>query len=97
MRKEIIERTDGVPLFVEEMTKAMLEVGGEDEWQTTQGNLPRQSPAGRPCPLSTDITGVPEIDAPPWAHAAIGEARAQPRSNARGFLDDVVTWYRRSK
>src|SRR5262249_44195654 len=26
---EIVERTDGVPLFVEEMTKAMLEAGAE--------------------------------------------------------------------
>jgi class 3 adenylate cyclase/predicted ATPase len=27
---EIVERTDGIPLFVEEMTKAVLEAGGED-------------------------------------------------------------------
>ncbi len=26
---EIVERTDGVPLFVEEMTKAVLEAEGE--------------------------------------------------------------------
>ena len=29
IRQDIIERTDGVPLFVEEMTKAVLEAGGE--------------------------------------------------------------------
>src|SRR5262245_490690 len=29
IRKDIIERTDGIPLFVEELTKAVLEVGGE--------------------------------------------------------------------
>jgi predicted ATPase len=29
MRQDIIERTDGVPLFVEEMTKAVLEAGSE--------------------------------------------------------------------
>jgi predicted ATPase len=29
VRQDIIERTDGVPLFVEEMTKAVLEAGGE--------------------------------------------------------------------
>ena len=28
---EIVERTDGIPLFVEEMTKAVLEAGSEDE------------------------------------------------------------------
>ena len=29
LRRDIIERTDGVPLFVEEMTKAVLEAGSE--------------------------------------------------------------------
>jgi predicted ATPase len=28
---EIVERTDGIPLFVEEMTKAMLEAEGEGQ------------------------------------------------------------------
>jgi predicted ATPase len=31
IRKDIVERTDGIPLFVEEMTKAVLEAGGELE------------------------------------------------------------------
>ena len=31
IRQDIIERTDGIPLFVEEMTKAVLEAGSEDE------------------------------------------------------------------
>jgi predicted ATPase len=35
IRQEIIERTDGIPLFVEEMTKAVLEVVGEGDAQTT--------------------------------------------------------------
>jgi predicted ATPase len=29
IRQDIIERTDGIPLFVEEMTKAVVEAGGE--------------------------------------------------------------------
>jgi class 3 adenylate cyclase len=29
LRQDIIERTDGIPLFVEEMTEAVLEAGGE--------------------------------------------------------------------
>ena len=29
IRQDIIERTDGIPLFVEEMTKAVLETGSE--------------------------------------------------------------------
>ena len=30
IRQDIIERTDGIPLFVEEMTKAVLEAESED-------------------------------------------------------------------
>ena len=31
VRQDIVERTDGIPLFVEEMTKAVLEAGSADE------------------------------------------------------------------
>ena len=31
IRQDIIERTDGIPLFVEEMTKAVLEAEGEGD------------------------------------------------------------------
>jgi predicted ATPase len=40
IRMDIIERTDGIPLFVEEMTKAVLEAGGELE----AVNFGRRSP-----------------------------------------------------
>ena len=40
IRQDIIERTDGVPLFVEEMTKAVLEAGSEGEAQRTTAAVP---------------------------------------------------------
>ena len=40
---EIVERTDGIPLFVEEMTKAVLEAEGESEARRTAAAVP--SPA----------------------------------------------------
>jgi class 3 adenylate cyclase len=43
IRQDIIERTDGVPLFVEEMTKAVLEAESEGEAQRTTAAIP--SPA----------------------------------------------------
>src|SRR5208337_4813121 len=43
IRQDIIERTDGIPLFVEEMTKAVLEADGESEARRTVGAIP--SPA----------------------------------------------------
>jgi class 3 adenylate cyclase/predicted ATPase len=43
IRQDIIERTDGIPLFVEEMTKAVLEAGNEGAAQQTVASFP--SPA----------------------------------------------------
>jgi len=40
VRKDIIERTDGVPLFVEEMTKAVLEAGSDLEATKTAAEVP---------------------------------------------------------
>ena len=40
IRKDIIERTDGIPLFVEEMTKAVLEAGCELEVTRTLAAVP---------------------------------------------------------
>jgi class 3 adenylate cyclase/predicted ATPase len=40
IRKDIIERTDGIPLFIEEMTKAVLEAGGELEALQTVAAFP---------------------------------------------------------
>jgi predicted ATPase len=37
IRQAIIERTDGIPLFVEEITKAVLEAEGESEARHTSG------------------------------------------------------------
>ena len=43
IRRDIIERTDGIPLFVEEMTKAVLEAEGEGDARRTAAAVP--SPA----------------------------------------------------
>jgi predicted ATPase/class 3 adenylate cyclase len=40
VRQDIIERTDGIPLFVEEMTKAVLETASEDEARRTAALIP---------------------------------------------------------
>jgi class 3 adenylate cyclase len=42
IRHDIIERTDGIPLFVEEMTKAVLEVGTESARSTLLRRFPSQ-------------------------------------------------------
>ena len=40
IRQDIIERTDGIPLFVEEMTKAVLEAESEGDAQKTTAAVP---------------------------------------------------------
>jgi len=40
VRQDIIERTDGIPLFVEETTKAVLEAGSEGAAQRTAAAIP---------------------------------------------------------
>ena len=40
IRQDIIERTDGIPLFVEEMTKAVLEAGSVEGAQWTAATVP---------------------------------------------------------
>ena len=57
IRKDIVERTDGVPLFAEEMTKAVLEAGSEIEAMQTAAAVP--SPAARAhCPGARgDVSG----------------------------------------
>ena len=43
IRQDIIERTDGIPLFVEEMTKAVLEASVEDAAERTVAAIPSPS------------------------------------------------------
>jgi class 3 adenylate cyclase/predicted ATPase len=67
IRQEIIARTDGIPLFVEEMTKAVLEAGGERAAERTIAAIP--SPA-RAVPPSLHASLMARLD---WLGAAAKE------------------------
>jgi predicted ATPase len=43
IRQDIVERTDGIPLFIEEMTKAVLEAGGPEDAERAVGSIPAPS------------------------------------------------------
>jgi predicted ATPase len=43
IRQDIIERTDGIPLFIEEMTKAVLEASGQEEAERAVTSIPAPS------------------------------------------------------
>jgi class 3 adenylate cyclase/tetratricopeptide (TPR) repeat protein len=59
IREDIIERTDGIPLFVEEMTKAVLEAGTLSEAQQTAAAVP--SPT-RTVPASLHASLMARLD-----------------------------------
>jgi class 3 adenylate cyclase len=56
IRQVIVERTDGIPLFIEEMTKAVLEAGGEEAAQRSVGGIPSASVAV-PASLHASLMG----------------------------------------
>jgi predicted ATPase/class 3 adenylate cyclase len=58
IRQDILERADGIPLFVEEMTKAVLEAEGEGEARRTAAAVPSMFP-------------VPALAVPASLHASL--------------------------
>jgi class 3 adenylate cyclase/predicted ATPase len=81
VRRDIIERTDGIPLFVEEMTKAVLEAENEGEARRTAAAIP--SPA-RTVPASLHASLMARLDrlGPAKKVAQIGAAIGREFSHA---------------
>jgi hypothetical protein len=76
IREDIIERTDGVPLFVEEMTKAVLEAGSKnDAQQRTAAVIPSPAyavPASLQASLMARLDGLGHAKEVAQIGAAIG-------------------------
>jgi predicted ATPase len=73
IRQDIIERTDGIPLFIEEMTKAVLEAESESEARRTAAAIP--SPVGAvPASLQASLMGRLDRLGPAKEIAQIGAA-----------------------
>ena len=75
IRRDIIERTDGIPLFVEEMTKAVLEAESEDEAQRTAVAVPSPAlavPASLHAPLMARLDRLGSAKEVAQIGAAIG-------------------------
>jgi predicted ATPase len=81
IQKDIIERTDGIPLFVEEMTKAVVEAGGELEAMQTAAAVPAPSMA---VPASLQASLMARLDrlGPAKQLAQIGAAIGREFSHA---------------
>jgi class 3 adenylate cyclase/predicted ATPase len=81
VRQDIIERTDGIPLFVEEMTKAVLEAETEGDAQQTAGAVPSSALA---VPASLHASLMARLDrlGPAKEVAQIGAAIGREFSHA---------------
>ncbi len=99
---EIVERTDGIPLFVEEMTKAVLEAEGEGETRRTVAAVP--SPAlAVPASLHASLMArldrlgaakeVAQIGAAigrEFSHALLAAVVRKPEAELNSALDRLI-------
>ena len=102
IRQDIIERTDGIPLFVEEMTKAVLEAGSEEAAQRTAATVP--SPAlAVPASLHASLMArldrlgpakeVAQIGAAigrEFSHALLAAVARKPEAELASALDRLI-------
>jgi tetratricopeptide (TPR) repeat protein len=81
IRQDIIERTDGIPLFVEEMTKAVLEAESEGDARRTAAAVP---PPALAVPASLHASLMARLDrlGPAKEVAQIGAAIGREFSHA---------------
>jgi class 3 adenylate cyclase len=82
IRRDIVERTDGIPLFVEEMTKAVLEAESEGDAQQTAAAVP---PPALAVPASLHASLMARLDrlGPAKEVAQIGAAIGREFSHAQ--------------
>ena len=81
IKQEIVERTDGIPLFIEEMTKAVLEAGGEAAAQRAAAAIPSPS-AAVPASLHASLMARLDRLGPAKEVAQIGAAIGREFSRA---------------
>jgi predicted ATPase len=77
VRQDIIERTDGIPLFVEEMTKAVLEAESESDVRDTAAAFP-SSALNVPASLHASLMARLDRLGPAKEMAQIGAAQQRP-------------------
>src|SRR4026208_57418 len=83
-----MERTDGIPLFVEEMTKAVLEAQGEGATESTPATSPSPS-IGVPASLHASLMARLDRLGPAKEVTQIGAAIGREFSHA--LLQGVVS------
>ena len=102
IRQDIIERTDGVPLFVEEMTKAVLEAETEGQVRLTTAAIPSPS---RAVPASLHASLMARLDrlgeakelaqigaaiGREFSHALLAAVARKPEEEVAWALDRII-------
>ena len=99
---EIVQRTDGIPLFVEEMTKAVLEVESEGEARRTASAVPSPAlavPASLHASLmarldrlgpAKEVAQVGSVIGREFTHALMAAVARKPESELGSALDRLV-------
>jgi class 3 adenylate cyclase/predicted ATPase len=102
IRKDIVERTDGIPLFVEELTKAVLEAQGQSATESTAEGIAIPVPAV-PATLQASLMArldrlgsakeVAQIGAAigrEFTHALLAAVMRKPEQELGPALDRIV-------
>jgi class 3 adenylate cyclase/predicted ATPase len=102
VRQDIMERTDGVPLFVEEMTKAVLEAESEGEAQRTTAAVPSPAlavPASLHASLMSrldrlgaakEVAQIGSAIGREFSHALLASVVNKPEPELRSALDRLT-------
>jgi predicted ATPase len=102
IRQEIIDRTDGIPLFVEEMTKAVLEAESEGAAQQTIASIPSPSlavPASLQASLmarldrlgsAKEVAQVGAAIGREFSHALLSAVVSKPETEVASALDRLI-------
>jgi class 3 adenylate cyclase/predicted ATPase len=102
VRKDIIERTDGIPLFVEEITKAVLEAGSDEEAQRTAATVPSTAlavPASLHASLmarldrlgaAREVAQIGAAIGREFSHALLGAVIPKPEADLGSALERLI-------
>ena len=99
---EIVERTDGIPLFVEEMTKAVLEAESESDARKTTAAVPSSSaavPASLHASLmarldrlgpAKEVAQIGAVIGREFSHALLAAVVSEPEADLRSTLERLT-------
>jgi class 3 adenylate cyclase/predicted ATPase len=102
IRQDIIERTDGIPLFVEEMTKAILEAEREGEARRTAAAIPAPAlavPASLQASLmarldrlgpAKEIAQIGAAIGREFSHSLLASVARKPEADLASALDRLI-------